>query len=73
MIQRDRSFGPNVLLELFIDPLDPGYADAALARAEHGPRPVWAGRAAQAAQLVTLALIAFLLVVAYRLAVAAAP
>ena len=33
----DRAYAPDFLTELFRNPLDPGYADAAARRAEHGP------------------------------------
>ncbi|MDT5025558.1 MAG: hypothetical protein QOE61_1984, partial [Micromonosporaceae bacterium] len=39
-------FAPNFLLELFTNPLDPGYADAAAWRAQYGPRPTWRRRSA---------------------------
>jgi uncharacterized protein YlxW (UPF0749 family) len=58
------------LAELFRSPLDPGYAAAAARRAETGePPPEW-GRWARAA---ALAVVGFLLAVAYHQAVAAAP
>lgn len=60
----------DLLGELFRTPLDPGYADAAARRARTGaPPPKW-GRAARA---VTLALVGFLLAVAYHQVVAEAP
>jgi uncharacterized protein YlxW (UPF0749 family) len=64
---------PDFLLELFRDPLDPGYADAAAARAERGPRPRWSRTGALVLRTLTLALVGFLLAVAYREAVAAEP
>ena len=64
---------PDFLLELFRDPLDPGYADAAAARAEHGPKPRWRRLTALGLRTLTLALVGFLLAVAYREAVAAEP
>jgi len=64
---------PDFLLELFRDPLDPGYADAAARRAEHGPRPPWRRRGAFALRMVTLMVIGFLLAVAYKQAVKAEP
>src|SRR5262249_7391151 len=41
-------FAPNFLLELFNNPLDPGYGDAARRQAEFGPRPPWRRRGAYA-------------------------
>ncbi|MFC6565257.1 DUF881 domain-containing protein [Actinoplanes utahensis] len=68
-----RTYGPDFLTALFQDPLDPGYADAAARRAAEGPRTgVRRGTAGVSAAL-TLALIGFLLVVAYRQTVAAEP
>jgi uncharacterized protein YlxW (UPF0749 family) len=68
-----RRFQPDFLQELFANPLDPGYADAAARRAEHGPRPLWRRRSALGLRIVSLAAIGFLLAVAYRHAVAAEP
>src|SRR5260370_5844 len=60
----------DLLAELFRSPLDPGYAAAAARRAETGePPPKW-GRWARGA---ALAVVGFLLAVAYHQAVAAAP
>ena len=64
---------PDFLLELFRDPLDPGYADAAAARAEHGPKPRWRRTGALVLRTLTLVLVGLLLAVAYREAVAAEP
>lgn len=64
---------PDFLSDLFRHPLDPGYADAAARRAEHGPRPPWRRRGAYGLKVLTLMAIGFLLAVAYRAAVAAEP
>jgi len=64
---------PDFLLELFRDPLDPGYADAAAARAERGPKPRWRRTGALVLRTLTLVLVGLLLAVAYREAVAAEP
>jgi uncharacterized protein YlxW (UPF0749 family) len=64
---------PDFLLDLFADPLDPGYADAAAHRAEHGPRPAWRRQGALVLRTATLVATGFLLAVAYRHAVAAEP
>src|SRR5258705_9331147 len=68
-----RRFAPNFLMELFSNPLDPGYADAAARRARYGPRPPWRRRGAFGLRVVALMAVGFLLPVAYREAVAAAP
>lgn len=68
---------PDVLLQLFRDPLEPGYADAAARRAARlasgEPPPRWRRRGAAALRTATLIATGFLLAVAYRHAVAAAP
>jgi uncharacterized protein YlxW (UPF0749 family) len=64
---------PNFLLELFSNPLDPGYADAAAARAADGPRRPWARRTAFSLRAVALALTGFLFTVAWQQAIAAEP
>jgi uncharacterized protein YlxW (UPF0749 family) len=69
----DRRFAPDFLLELFTNPLDPGYADAAEARRIHGPRPRWRQVGASGLRLSTLLVVGFLLAVAYREAVSAEP
>jgi hypothetical protein len=71
--QDNRRFAPNFLLELFSDPLDPGYADAAAARAAHGPKPRWRRATASGLRVIALLLVGFLLAVAYREAIAAEP
>lgn len=68
-----RRFAPNFLLELFTNPLDPGYADAAAWRAQYGPRPRWRRRGAFGLRVVTLVAVGFLLAIAYRESMAAAP
>ncbi len=72
-VEGGKRFAPSFLLELFTDPLDPGYADAAAARAEHGPKPPWRRVSALGLRTLTLVLVGFLLAVAYREAVAAEP
>jgi uncharacterized protein YlxW (UPF0749 family) len=71
--ERRSSFGPDFLTELFRFPLDPGYADAAARRAEHGRRPGWRRSSLRVACAITAAAIGFLLVVAYRQTVAEEP
>jgi uncharacterized protein YlxW (UPF0749 family) len=60
-------------LELFRNPLDPGYADAADRRAREGARPAGRRRTAFAARTVTLLLTGVLLAVSYQHAMAAEP
>jgi uncharacterized protein YlxW (UPF0749 family) len=68
-----RGFSANFLLELFNDPLDPGYTDAADLRALVGPRPPWRRRGAFGLRMILLVVTGFLLAVAYRQAVIALP
>ncbi|MER7892804.1 DUF881 domain-containing protein [Micromonospora sp. NPDC094482] len=60
-----RVFTPDFLTELFRNPLDPGYADAAARRRENPP-PAWRTRSARTVTVVVLLLLGFLLAVAYR-------
>ncbi len=66
-------FAPNFLLELFSNPLDPGYADAAARLARYGPRPKWRRRGAFGLRVVTLVAVGFLFAISYREVVATAP
>jgi len=66
-------FAPDFLLDLFANPLDPGYADAAAHRAEHGPPAGWRRRGALLLRVVALVATGFLLAVAYRHAIAGEP
>ncbi|MEU8659133.1 DUF881 domain-containing protein [Actinoplanes philippinensis] len=68
-----RRWGPDFLTELFQNPLDPGYADAAARRAKEGPRTGARRRLAAVSAALTLAVIGFLLVVAYRQTMAEEP
>ncbi|WP_328476406.1 DUF881 domain-containing protein [Actinoplanes sp. NBC_00393] len=68
-----RTFGPDFLTELFRNPLDPGYADAAARRAESGGRTGVRKQAARGSAAVVLLLIGFLFVLAYRQTVADEP
>jgi len=68
-----RTFAPDFLTELFRNPLDPGYADAAARKAREGePAGVrkWANGSVAALTLVALG---FLLVVAYQRTIADEP
>ncbi len=64
----------DFLTELFRNPLDPGYAQAARKRASGAPAPSGVRRgSALAGRLAALVVIGFLLAVAYHVAVAAQP
>lgn len=68
-----RSFSADFLTELFSNPLDPGYAEAARRLAD-GPAPAaWRVGAGRASRVLVLALVGFLLTVAYLDVVAAQP
>ncbi|MEV6491849.1 DUF881 domain-containing protein [Actinoplanes sp. NPDC051633] len=68
-----RTFTPDFLTELFRNPLDPGYADAAARKARgEGPSPR-ARKVLSGVTAVTIAALGFLLVVAYRQTVADEP
>ncbi|WP_229401621.1 DUF881 domain-containing protein [Micromonospora okii] len=69
-----RGFTPDFLTELFRNPLDPGYADAAERRRAAGARPAgWRSRSAQAVSVVVIVALGFLFAVAYRQTVAEEP
>lgn len=68
-----RVFTPDFLTELFQNPLDPGYADAARRRRSHGLPPVGRRRAVRTVTLATLLVVGMLFAVAYRQTVAEAP
>lgn len=70
---KKRQYTPDFLTELFRNPLDPGYADAAARREREGPRTGWRGISARYVALTTLVLVGFLLAVAYRQTVAEEP
>jgi uncharacterized protein YlxW (UPF0749 family) len=70
--QERRQFSPDFLTELFRNPLDPGYADAAARQAREGaPRP--RSRLMTGVAALTLVALGFLLAVAYQQTVAAEP
>lgn len=64
---------PDFLTELFQDPLDPGYADAAARRAQGRTRPPWQRRGLRTLTLITLVVVGMLLGVAYRHVLAEEP
>ncbi|GAB1640988.1 DUF881 domain-containing protein [Krasilnikovia sp. MM14-A1259] len=68
-----RTFNADFLIELFRNPLDPGYADAAARRAREGPRTGTRRRVISGVSAVTIAAVGFLLVVAYQQTVADEP
>ena len=68
-----RVYAPDFLTELFRNPLDPGYADAAARRAAGGGRTGASRRVAGAVTAVVSVGIGFLLVVAYQQTVADEP
>ncbi|MGC5051750.1 DUF881 domain-containing protein [Micromonospora sp. DT48] len=67
-----RGFTPDFLTELFSNPLDPGYADAAARRAKTG-QPARSGWSVGPVGLVVIVLLGFLFAVAYRQTVAEEP
>ncbi|MFC0007647.1 DUF881 domain-containing protein [Micromonospora siamensis] len=72
-----RVYAPDFLTELFRNPLDPGYADAAAARrrAAEGSSPAggWRGVSARAVSLLVTVALGVLFAVAYRETAAAEP
>jgi uncharacterized protein YlxW (UPF0749 family) len=70
---KERQYAPDFLTELFRNPLDPGYADAAARREREGPRAGWRGASARGVALTTLVLVGFLFAIAYRRTVAEEP
>jgi uncharacterized protein YlxW (UPF0749 family) len=69
-----RTYAPDFLTELFRNPLDPGYADAAARKAREGETTTGARRwATSSIAFLTLVGLGFLLVVAYQQTVADQP
>jgi len=68
-----RTFTPDFLTELFRNPLDPGYADAAARKAREGEATGPRRWSTSAIAFVTLVGLGFLLVVAYQQTVADQP
>ncbi|MGQ5265075.1 DUF881 domain-containing protein [Micromonospora sp. ZYX-F-536] len=65
----ERVYAPDFLTELFRNPLDPGYADAAAARRREAPaEPArgWRAWSARSVSLVVVVVLGFLFAVAYR-------
>ncbi|MGC4877846.1 DUF881 domain-containing protein [Micromonospora sp. DT43] len=70
----DRVYAPDFLTELFRNPLDPGYADAAAARRRVASSPDESrGWPARAVGLVVVVVLGFLFAVAYRQTMADEP
>jgi uncharacterized protein YlxW (UPF0749 family) len=63
----------DLLTDLFRNPLDSGYADAARRKAEHGPGKPWQIRGGKAGRAIALLLVGFLLAVAYQQVVSTQP
>jgi small basic protein/uncharacterized protein YlxW (UPF0749 family) len=68
-----RQYAPDFLTELFRNPLDPGYADAAARRARDGDPTGWPRRITTTVSALTLVALGLLFVVAYRQTVADEP
>lgn len=66
-------FSPDFLTDLLRNPLDPAYAAAAERRAARGPEPAWARVSSRLVSLLTVAVVGFLLSMAYQHVVAAEP
>ncbi|MFF3854526.1 DUF881 domain-containing protein [Micromonospora sp. NPDC002575] len=67
-----RVYAPDFLTELFRNPLDPGYADAA-ARRRQTPPSGWRSRSARTVSLAVVVALGFLFAVAYRQTMAEEP
>jgi uncharacterized protein YlxW (UPF0749 family) len=68
-----RTFTPDFLIELFRNPLDPGYADAAARKARDGDATGVRRRIMSGVAALTLVALGFLLVVAYQQTIADEP
>lgn len=62
----ERTYAPDFLTELFRNPLDPGYSDAAASRRAGRAPTGWRRSWIRVVTVVTLAALGFLLAVAYR-------
>jgi uncharacterized protein YlxW (UPF0749 family) len=69
----ERRFAPDLLTEMFRNPLDAGYAQSAERRAKSGPPTPGARAAGRLARTLILLLAGFLLAVAYHQTVAGQP
>ena len=73
MTSAGREFSPDFLTELFRNPLDPGYADAAARRARDGVPRGSRSRLTSGVAVLTLVALGFLLSVAYQQTMADEP
>jgi uncharacterized protein YlxW (UPF0749 family) len=73
MTEGERRFAPDFLTEMFRNPLDAGYAEAAARQARQGPGSTRRQAAGRTASAVVLVAAGFLLAVAYQQTVAAKP
>lgn len=71
--ESERTYAPDFLTQLFRDPLDPSYADAAAHRARVGPVTGWRRSVGQSVSVITLVVLGFLFAVAYRQTVTEEP
>ena len=74
--RQDRVYAPDFLTELFRNPLDPGYADAAAARRRKGestPARGWRAWSGRSVSLAVVVVLGFLFAVAYRQTMADEP
>ncbi|MFF5181550.1 DUF881 domain-containing protein [Micromonospora sp. NPDC000316] len=72
----DRVYAPDFLTELFRNPLDPGYADAAAARGRLGsstPAQGWRAWSGRSISMFVVVVLGFLFAVAYRQTMADEP
>ncbi|TDB81162.1 DUF881 domain-containing protein [Micromonospora sp. KC721] len=68
-----RTFTPDFLTELFRNPLDPGYADAAARRRESPSTSGWRAGCARSVSVLVVVAVGFLFAVAYRETLAEEP
>ncbi|GAA2711872.1 DUF881 domain-containing protein [Micromonospora olivasterospora] len=68
-----RVFTPDFLTELFRNPLDPGYEDAAARRRESPPPAGWRRASTRSVSLLVIVVVGFLFAVAYRQTMAEEP
>ncbi|MEJ3748247.1 DUF881 domain-containing protein [Actinomycetes bacterium KLBMP 9797] len=73
MSDKPRAFTPDFLTELFRNPLEPGYAEAAARRRARGADAAPPGTAIRLISALTVVAVGFLLVIAYRQTVADEP
>jgi uncharacterized protein YlxW (UPF0749 family) len=69
----ERTYAPDFLTELFLNPLDPGYSDAAASRRAGRTATGWRRTTIRVVTVCTLTALGFLLAVAYRQTIAGEP